>query len=183
VVATLPLALAGCHRLHAKTEPVMPPLEVPAPPPRLIIAPLPATTTATATTEAAPADAAPAPPEVPAEVSAPRPSRAAAAPAARQEKAEPPPAPARPPAAAPASPTLQTTSGVGEARILATMGQASRDLDRINAAALNAEAKAQFDIARRFVQQANDALSAKNYVFAAQLADKAAALATLLLTQ
>lgn len=161
----------------------MPPLEVPAPPARLIIAPLPATTTATATTEAAPADAPPTPPEVPAEVSAPRPSRAAAAPAARQEKTEPPPASARPPAAAPASPTLQTTTNVGEARILATMSQASRDLDRINIAALNAEAKAQFDIARRFVQQANDALAAKNYVFAAQLADKAAALATLLLAQ
>ena len=61
--------------------------------------------------------------------------------------------------------------------------QASRDLGRINAGALNAEAKAQYDIAKRFVQQAEDALKARNFVFAGQLADKAAALATLLLGQ
>jgi hypothetical protein len=80
---------------------------------------------------------------------------------------------------------LQTTTNVGEAeqRVIATMNQASRDLGRINTRGLNAEAKAQYDIARRFVQQAGDALTAKNFVFAGQLADKAAALAALLLSQ
>ncbi len=65
----------------------------------------------------------------------------------------------------------------------ATIAQATRDLTRIDARALNAEARAQLDIAKRFVQQAGDALTAKNFVFAGQLADKAAALATLLLSQ
>ena len=44
-------------------------------------------------------------------------------------------------------------------------------------------AKMKYDIAKRFVEQAGDALTAKNFVFAGQLADKAAALAALLLSQ
>jgi len=63
------------------------------------------------------------------------------------------------------------------------IAQASRDLGRINARALNAEAKAQYDIAKRFTEQAGDALTARNFVFAQQLADKAANLAALLLSQ
>jgi hypothetical protein len=70
-----------------------------------------------------------------------------------------------------------------EQRVRATIAQASRDLGRINSRALTAEAKAQYDIAKRFVEQAGDALKAKNFVFAGQLADKASTLATLLLAQ
>ncbi len=70
-----------------------------------------------------------------------------------------------------------------EQRVRASLAQASRDLSRINTRALNAEAKAQYDIARRFVEQAGDALRAKNFVFAGQLADKASNLAMLLLAQ
>ena len=51
----------------------------------------------------------------------------------------------------PPSPTLQTTTNVEEVeqRVRATIAQASRDLGRIDARALNAEAKAQYDIAKR----------------------------------
>ena len=80
------------------------------------------------------------------------------------------------------APTLQTTTNVGEVeqKVRATIAQASRDLGRIETRNLNAEAKAQYDIAKRFVQQAGEALTAKNFVFAGQLADKAANLAALL---
>ena len=153
----------------------------------MIASTLPATATATATADAIPADPPPPAPEPPAEVDARRPPRAPAAPAARQDKPDSPsPAPARPAAqnGAP-SPTLQTTTNVGEVeqRVRAMIAQASRDLGRIDARALNAEAKAQYDIAKRFTEQAGEALTARNFVFARQLADKAANLAALLLSQ
>jgi hypothetical protein len=185
-LAWLALMATGCARLHARAEPISPPLEVPSPPPRVITTTLPATATATATTETIPADPLPAAPELPAEARRP-PRGAPAAPAARQEKPPevPAPAPARPGATSPPSPTLQTTTKVEEVeqRVRATIAQASRDLGRINSRALTAEAKAQYDIAKRFVEQAGDALKAKNFVFAGQLADKASTLATLLLAQ
>ena len=55
------------------------------------------------------------------------------------------------------------------------------DLARIDYRTLSADAKAQYDIAKRFSQQAEEALKVRNLVFAGQLADKAAALAALLL--
>jgi hypothetical protein len=183
------LAVTGCARLHARGGAVGPPLEIPAPPPRVIAAvdppaaapPLPAEQIIPG------ADDPPTAPQLPADTTSRRPARgAAAAPAARQEKPEVPPAPPPRPAAPtnPPSPTLQTTTNVGEVeqKVRATIALASRDLGRIDARALNAEAKAQYDIAKRFVQQAGDALTAKNFVFAGQLADKAAQLAALLLT-
>jgi protein-disulfide isomerase-like protein with CxxC motif len=42
---------------------------------------------------------------------------------------------------------------------------------------LNADAKIQYDTAKRFIRQADDALRAKNLVFAKEVAAKAAALA------
>ncbi len=60
------------------------------------------------------------------------------------------------------------------------MAEAARDLDRTDYRALNAERRAQYDTARRFLQQADDALKVKNLVFAEQLADKAATLAAAL---
>ena len=187
-LAWLAVMATGCARLHARAEPISPPLEIPSPPPRVITATLPATATATATTEAIPPDPVPVAPELPADAGARRPPRGApAAPAARQEKPPeaPAPVPARPAATTPPSPTLQTTTKVEEVeqRVRASIAQASRDLSRINSRALNAEAKAQYDIARRFVEQAGDALRAKNFVFAEQLAYKASTLATLLLGQ
>jgi hypothetical protein len=183
-------ALTGCARLHARAEPIVPPLEIPPPPPRVITATLPATATAPATAEALPADPPTPALQPPEDVASRRPQRGTpAAPAARQEKPEAAPlAPARPATqtSAPSpSPTLQTTTKVEEVeqKVRATIAQATRDLTRIDARALNAEARAQLDIAKRFVQQAGDALTAKNFVFAGQLADKAAALATLLLSQ
>ena len=55
--------------------------------------------------------------------------------------------------------------------------RATADLNRIDYRALNAEARVQYDTAKRFISQAQEALRAKNLVFARSLADKAAALA------
>jgi len=55
--------------------------------------------------------------------------------------------------------------------------RASNDLGRIDYRALSADAKTQYDTAKRFVQQADEALHARNLVFAKTVADKAAALA------
>jgi uncharacterized protein (DUF885 family) len=57
------------------------------------------------------------------------------------------------------------------------MIKASADLKRIDYRALNANARTQYDTAKRFIQQAEDAVRMKNLPFAKNLADKAAALA------
>jgi len=94
-------------------------------------------------------------------------------------------APARTEAPAPAPtppPALQTTANTTEAeqRTRVALENANRDLRRIDVRRLNPDAKSQYDIARRFVQQAEEALKDRNAVFAEQLADKAAQIAALL---
>ena len=44
----------------------------------------------------------------------------------------------------------------------------------MNAARLTSDGRTQFDAARRFVQQSEDALKARNLLYAGKLADKAA---------
>jgi outer membrane biosynthesis protein TonB len=97
------------------------------------------------------------------------------------EKPDPAAVSIPPPAPVPAPP-LQTTANVTEVEktIRARMTQARRDLDSIEARALNPERRTQYDTAKRFLQQAEDALKVKNLVFAEQLADKAVTLAAAL---
>ena len=52
------------------------------------------------------------------------------------------------------------------------------DLNRINYQNLSSDGRTQYDMAKRFVSQAEDALRAKNLPFANNLADKAASIAT-----
>jgi hypothetical protein len=77
---------------------------------------------------------------------------------------------------------LQTTpaqqEGEVERRIRALIIQALTDLNRIDYSSLNADARTQYDSAKRFAGQAEEALRAKNLLFANNLADKAATLAT-----
>ena len=58
--------------------------------------------------------------------------------------------------------------------------RATGDLSRVNSASLNNDGRAQYETARRFIQQAEDALRARNIVFAGKLADKAATMAAVL---
>jgi outer membrane biosynthesis protein TonB len=173
------LLLSGCTRAHAKTMPQLPDaaLDVPPAPERDI---------EQAEVEAPPPPQPPAPaPESPRT----QPPRPRPAPAREQPRVEPKPEPAPPvetpkpaeePPRAPAS-TLQTTpatvEGELERGVRATLTRASNELNRIDYRVLNADARIQYDTAKRFVRQAEDAVKTKNLVFAKNLADKAATIA------
>ena len=62
-------------------------------------------------------------------------------------------------------------------RVRAALKRANDQLALVNVSALGTDARAQYDTARRFVDQAEGAMRARNYVFAAYLADKAETLA------
>jgi hypothetical protein len=172
VACVLAIPLTGCARLHARS--IGPALDTPAPPPRVV-------PTATAPIDSQPILASPPVGEVQTPAPAvirPQDTRAPApAPAPAATGAERPPAPAPD-----LPPPLQTTANpvAAEQHTRASLASATRDLGRIDVRALSADAKAQYDIARGFVAQATNALNAKNYEFAQQLADKAATLAALL---
>jgi hypothetical protein len=166
-------AAAGCAKARASAEPAMPMLLPPPPPPRVvepyIDEPVP-------TIEPSPVDTA---------LAAPPSRPPARPPATRPEPPRPEPAPAVADRPAPVPPALTLKPVPGseaktEASIRALMGRATRDLQRVNYAALNADGRAQYDTARRFMQQAEDALKSNNLAFAGKLADKAATMAAVL---
>jgi hypothetical protein len=64
-----------------------------------------------------------------------------------------------------------------EKRTTQVLGIASKLLDGVNMATLGQQARQQHETARRFVDQAKQALVEKNYVLASYLADKAETLA------
>lgn len=175
--------LTGCTRAKARTVPDSPPLDMPVPPPRDVEVtesepPQPMTL------PQEPARNAPARPRPPAPATRDQP-RANEAPKTEPPKPETPviapetPKPTEEPPKPP--PTLQTIPPQNdvevERTIRATMQKATNDLNRIDYRALNADARTQYDTAKKFVQQAGDALGRKNLEFAQTLADKAAALA------
>jgi type IV secretory pathway VirB10-like protein len=172
------LLLPGCVRAHAKTEPEPPPLEVPAPPPRNVEARTPEPPPPVTLVEPVPTLPAPLPP----------------APSAQQRadpnRSEPPkiepaapleaPKPADDSRSQPTT-TLQTTPAEREAQVEKgtrdLLARALVDLNRIDYSRLKADARTQYDQARRFVSQAEDALLKRNLVFASNLAEKASTLA------
>jgi hypothetical protein len=182
----LTAATGGCARLHARSN-NGPPLNMPAPPARVVPIASQPIVVAPPTVDDVPSRA-PEPINPPAPTPAPRVDRGEQAPPSRTEAPADAGATAAPAPAAPAPtppPALQTTANPTEAeqRTLASLRNAKRDLDKIDARRLNTEARSQYDIARRFVQQAEEALKNRNPVFAEQLADKAATLAALLQKQ
>ena len=163
---------AACAKARASTEPPMPELLPPPPPPRIV--------------ESVPADPVPTIEPSPGEsalMTPPSPPPARPAPKPEPSKPEAVPPAAERPAAGPPALTLKPAPGVQaqtEASIRAHLDRAARDLQRVNYAALNADGRAQFDTARRFMQQAEDALKSANLAFAGKLADKAATMAAVL---
>jgi hypothetical protein len=166
---------AGCFRAQARTTPtVMPDLTVPAPPPRIVdpvVAQVPEPVgLADQPPQNTPIPPPPAPPSR-ADTSKPDPSRTEPV-VTDQPRAEAPRAPQT---------TLQTTPVEQEAdvarKILDLLNKAGTDLTRVDYNRLNADARTQYDQAKRFASQADEALKARNLVFASYLADKAAALA------
>ncbi len=80
--------------------------------------------------------------------------------------------------------TLQPAPGARtktETSIRALMSRTVQDLQRVNYAALDADGRAQFDTARRFLSQAEESLKGGNLAFAGKLADKAATMASVLM--
>jgi len=100
---------------------------------------------------------------------------------------EPPPPvplvaePARSELPRPSAPRVQTTPATAEAEvergIRASLTRATAELSRIDYRALNPDARTQYDTAKRFIRQADDAIRSKNLVFAKSFADKAATIA------
>jgi hypothetical protein len=170
LVPALAVLAGGCAaKVRAEApEPPMPTLEAPPVPPR-IIAVYQDPVTAAPPTEVT-LEGPPAPERPPA-----RPPRA--------EAPDPPPAVAPPPP--PPSPPLTLTPAPGteaqtEASIRTLLSRAMQDLARVNASTLSIDGRTQYDTSRRFLQQAEEALRARNLVFAGKLADKAAAMAAVL---
>ncbi len=167
---------AGCAKARAETVPDGPPLAMPVPPPRVFV-PL---------DEEEPLQAGPVVPEPPT-AEAPqlpqrRPPRRAAAPP-EPEKPEPAPQPA-PPAPEPQR-ELRAASTPADAeadrKIRALLTTAQRNLGNVDYQKLSVAGREQYDNAKSFGEQAGEALTQRNYVFAETLADKAAKLASELL--
>jgi hypothetical protein len=179
-VALVAVLVSGCATAQAKAGADALALDMPPPPPRTV-----------ETIETEPLPPASLPDEPARHV--PPPTTRRAPPRADANRPEPartdPPPPVTPPADAPkpaveppkAPATLQTTpaevEGKEEQQIRGLLGRASSDLSRIDYRRLNADARTQYDTAKRFVTQAEDALRKKNLIVARSLADKAAALA------
>jgi hypothetical protein len=177
------LLVAGCVRPRPSTAPPPPaPLEVPVVPPRVLapvavepeepaVAEEPAPTTPRRPTRPRPRpDATTARPD-PQAHDAPKPD-------APPVDAAPPPAETKPAEAKSVLQTPQTADDAdAERRIRDVLGRAQRELAKVDTRSLGADARTQYETARRFVDQAGDALAARNYMFARYLAEKAEALA------
>jgi hypothetical protein len=170
LLAGLTASLGACAaKAQARTEVEMPLLEPPPAPPRVV-----------ASYPREP-ESVPAPPTVEAAAPARPPVRTQ-----RPERAEPAQSAPEPvQERTPSTPSLTLTPSPGTesqtaAAIRDLMARAARDLSRVNQASLNADGRTQYDTARRFLQQAEDALKTRNIVFAGKLADKAATMAAVL---
>jgi len=183
VLLALAVTATACSRVHAKTAPANAPnpaLNVPSPPPHDVEA---------TETEAPPPISLPEEParNAPGRSRQPPPHEQPRADSPRPEPAKPetppPPVPEQPKPEEPSRPsaplqTMPTTAeGDMERQIRATVQRANADLNRIDYRALNKDARIQYDTAKRFIRQADDAIRAKNLLFAKNLAEKAATLA------
>jgi hypothetical protein len=174
VLVALAVSGAACAKAQAQITPAeLPVLSPPPPPPRIVeayvdepvpsVAPNPVDTAfmeAPSSLPARPPITKPEPPKI------------------EPERTEP-----ERPIAAPPALTLKPVAGAEaktEASIRGLLNTAARDLQRVNYAALDGDGRAQFDIAKRFMQQAEDALKGGNLAFAGKLADKAATMAAVL---
>jgi hypothetical protein len=174
VCGALALAVtAACTKAQAVSGPSMPMLAPPDVPPRVIAEyepdpPLPAEPVSTEAVTSPPPPARP-----------PRrePSRASdasgdGAPAPAATVPTPPP-----PALALQMPAANAKA---DQSVRAMLSRAARDLERVDYRQLDADRRAQYDTAKGFMQQAEDALKVRNVMFAGKLADKAATMAAAL---
>lgn len=172
IIALGSVSGAACAKARAHTEIVMPDLLPPPPPPRIVetfsLEPVP-------TIEPSPVESALSTPPArtpPRPVTKPEPPKI-------EETPMPPerPAPSTPALTLKPGPSVQAQT---EASIRTLLDRAARDLGRVKYAALDADGRAQFDTARGFIQQAEEALKTANLAYAGKLADKASTMAAIL---
>ena len=164
---------AGCASNPGRSS-ITVPLEIPEPPPRVSMPPVPAAEP--------PAEAVPVPASRPtANLPAPSPPRSAAAAAAAPPAAPPPavpvaetPRPSPPLDLLPAGPAGRTPTS---AQVRDTLSRTKQKLDQIDRRQLNTGKRADFDSARRFLAQAEAAMNANNLMLAESSAEKAETLA------
>jgi hypothetical protein len=164
LVAVLVTSAAACRKVQAKTPAAPPPvvaLDIPTPPARVTI----------------PVELPDVEPPPNAQPPAASPSRPRADNSAAPRPA-PPPAPAPAPTEGPA-PVLQTTTDTGgqERKTQSLIDEAAHKLENVKYRDISPQAKAQYDSAVSFIKNARVALRNKNYMYAEQLAMKAAAVA------
>ncbi len=174
-VVSLAALAAGCAKARAETVPDGPPLAMPEPPPR-VFAPVdeePPLVAVPVVVETPTAEA----PQVPQR----RPPRRAAA--TETEKPEPTPPPAPPAPEVPRELRAASTPADAEAdkKIRALLQIATKNLGQVDYQKLSVAGREQYENAKSFGEQAGEALTQRNYVFAETLADKAAKLASELL--
>jgi hypothetical protein len=168
----LTASLAACAaKAQVRTEVELPLLAPPPPPPRVVAdyAPEPEPIPVAPALEPAEPVTPPARPPRPEQ----KPEPAATAPERTEAVARPQP----PSLTLTPSPGSESQTAVAIRNLIV---RATRDLARVNAASLNNDGRAQYETARRFIEQAEDALRARNIVFAGKLADKAATMAAVL---
>ena len=174
--ALLAVGALSCVHGRARTLVELPPLDMPSPPPRVVETSAPPQSPVVTLPDEPRTNVLRPSPEPTPRADARKPAEL---PRAEQTAAEPP-RPFDDSARTPPT-TLQTApaqrEGEVERRVRVLIAQAFNDLNHVNYQALNADARNQYDTARRFAGQAEEALRTRNLVFASNLADKAAGLA------
>jgi outer membrane biosynthesis protein TonB len=172
------VALVAAASACAKTKPIVvadgPPLAMPLPPTRVFAPPeepIPVQAPPPDIADAEPPKPAPRPPARP-RTPAPAAEAAKPEPDAAPVAVSPAPEPARELRAAPSA-----ADATAERQVKELLARASRDLNRVDYRRLSNEGRSQYDQAKRFSEQAEQALKERNFVFASTLADKAAMLA------
>lgn len=164
--------LAACASNPGRSS-VTVPLEIPEPPPRVAMDPVPAVAEA-------------APPEAP-ETTVPPTPAAAAPPSPRVPAASAPPPPVNAPVAQTPEPArtpppeLRAGGPVGKtltaAQVRERLVRTKQKLDSIDRRRLSTGKKTDYDSARRFLDQANEAVKLNNLLLAESSVDKAETLA------
>ncbi len=169
---------SGCATTKASTT-KHEPLQVPPAPPR-VIAPAPEPPEEGTEPEPVPPlprASRPAPREAAPAKSEPKTTAETPAPAATETPAAPTPAAAPGPATGAAAPELKTAGTPDDAKasrdVRDTLDRAGKLLNSIDYRALSSSSKLQYDMAKRFIEQSEDALKARNYVAAKLMAEKA----------
>jgi len=173
LIVLLTASLGACAaKAQVRTEAPLPLLDPPAPPPRVVAAYEPEPEPIAVTPPVEPATPVRPPARAPRPEQKPEPTTTTPEPV--ENVARPAPGPSLTLTPTPGS-EAQTVTAIRE-----LLGRASRDLSRVNVASLGTDGRSQYETARRFIQQADDALKTRNIVFAGKLADKAATMAAVL---